>query len=230
MWQLRRADEKRVVQRQFEALRAAAPIDAAQLAAATPPYTRVQISGTLDNAHSFLLDNRVSHGRVGYEVVTPLVLDAIPGDDAAPRDKPRLLLINRGWIIGDPTRRTRPTIPPATGTLALHGYIYRDSDNQLIGANTVDNSWPRVIEQIDVGAMQAALQQPAYPYVLRLDANSPAALVAEWPVVTSSPERHTAYAVQWFAMTAVLLLLWVWRSTNLQEWFGRGGNADDRAE
>jgi cytochrome oxidase assembly protein ShyY1 len=210
-WQLRRADEKRIVQQQFESLHTAPPIDATQLQDATPAYTRVQVTGTLDNAHSFLLDNSVSRGRVGFEVVTPFL----------PAGAARVLLVNRGWILGDPTRRTRPAIPPLSGTITLHGYVHRETENHFIGANAVDSSWPRVIEQIDVAGMQTTLQRTAFPYLLRLDADSPAALSAEWPIITSSPERHTGYAVQWFALSATLVLLWFWRSSNVLEWLGR---------
>lgn len=210
-WQLHRADEKRELQRQFDALRAAAPVDATQLSDNAAPYTRVQFAGRFDDAHSFLLDNRVSRGRVGFEVLTPFV----------PIGQTRVLFVNRGWIAGDPARQTLPSIPPLPAAMTVHGYVYRDSENRLVGAENQTQSWPRVIEQIDVGAMQAQFGGTAYPYTLRLDADSPAALVAEWPVVTSSPERHTGYAVQWFSMAAALLLLWFWRSTNVREsWFG----------
>jgi surfeit locus 1 family protein len=73
VWQLHRADEKRALQMQFDAQRNAEPIDAAQLSAEPVAYTRAQLRGEFDNAHSFLLDNRVLHGRVGYEVLTPFV-------------------------------------------------------------------------------------------------------------------------------------------------------------
>ena len=42
---------------------------------------------------------------------------------------------------------------------------------------------------------------------------SPLALVAEWTVVNQSPSKHIGYAVQWFAMAAVLLLIGVLRLT-----------------
>lgn len=210
-WQLHRADEKRELQRQFDALRAQAPLAAAQLTDNAAPYTRVQLAGHFDNAHSFLLDNRVSHGRVGFEVLTPFITDG----------QTRIVLVNRGWIAGDPSRQTLPTIPPEQKSIALHGYIYRDSDNRLVAPEAAAKNWPRMIEQIDIDAMQQQLGASALPYTVRLDADSPAALMAEWPVVTSSPERHTGYAVQWFAMATALVLLWFWRSTNAkQSWFG----------
>ena len=194
--------------------RNAVPIDAAQLSAdiagALPDYTRAQLQGEFDNAHNFLLDNRVSHGRVGYEVLTPLVVAD------ANNTTVKTLIINRGWIAGDPSRLTRPSIPAALGVVSVHGYIYRETNNRLIKDDHVESTWPRLIEQVDMATLQTALAAPVYAFTLRLDADSPAVLQAEWPVVTTSPQRHTAYAVQWFGLAAVLAILWLFRSSNLQ--------------
>jgi surfeit locus 1 family protein len=210
VWQLHRADEKRALQMQFDAQRNAEPIDAAQLSAEPVAYTRAQLRGEFDNAHSFLLDNRVLHGRVGYEVLTPFVAE--PASTAAAQ----ILIVNRGWIAGDPARLSRPVIPAVLGAQDVQGYIYREANNRLINDSHAEATWPRLIEQVDIDAMQTVLAVPLYKFTLRLDTDSPAVLQAEWPVVTTSPERHIAYAVQWFGLAAVLAVLWLFRSSNLQ--------------
>ena len=43
----------------------------------------------------------------------------------------------------------------------------------------------------------------------------PGALAVDWQVVNVSPEKHGAYAVQWFTMAAVLLMFYVLRSSNM---------------
>lgn len=208
LWQWHRADEKRALQQQFEALQMAAPIGVAQLAEAPANYTRTELRGQYDNTRSFLLDNRVLHGRVGFEVLTPFLAE----------DSRELLLVNRGWIAGDPARRRLPAIPAINGVAVLRGYLYRAADNPLVENSANVASWPRVIDQIDFARMPALLDAPVYPFTLRLDAGADGALAPEWPVVASSPEKHVAYAVQWFAMAVVLMLMWVLRSSNLREW------------
>jgi cytochrome oxidase assembly protein ShyY1 len=54
-----------------------------------------------------------------------------------------------------------------------------------------------------------------FPFEVRVDQRSPLALVAEWPIVNQSPAKHIGYAIQWFAMAAVLVFIGVWRLTNL---------------
>ena len=39
--------------------------------------------------------------------------------------------------------------------------------------------------------------------------NHTAAYPIEWKIVSVGPERHGAYALQWFALALTLLILWV---------------------
>jgi len=48
---------------------------------------------------------------------------------------------------------------------------------------------------------------------VRLDAGTPGVFVRDWPVISTTPEKHRAYAVQWFAMAAMLLALHLYYST-----------------
>ena len=57
----------------------------ARAVSAVPLFQRVSVTGRLDGARQFLLDNRSYRGRAGYEVLTPLTRA-----DAA------VLLIDRG--------------------------------------------------------------------------------------------------------------------------------------
>src|SRR5260370_462352 len=52
-----------------------------------PLYQRVSVTGRLEGARQFLLDNRTYGGRAGYEVLTPLT-----------RAGAAVLLIDRGWV------------------------------------------------------------------------------------------------------------------------------------
>jgi surfeit locus 1 family protein len=41
---------------------------------------------------------------------------------------------------------------------------------------------------------------------------------ADWPAVNIAPERHQAYAAQWFLMAAALLAVFTFGGTNLVAW------------
>ena len=53
---------------------------------------------------------------------------------------------------------------------------------------------------------------------MRLDADSPAALSIDWPLVNSSAAKHRGYALQWFAMAMALACLYLVRSSNIMTW------------
>jgi cytochrome oxidase assembly protein ShyY1 len=209
-WQLKRAEEKALAQVAFEARQQAAPLEIAQLPAQPEAYARATAVGNYDNAHSFLLDNRMSHGRFGYEVVTPFILR-----QSADQGEARRVLVNRGWIEGDPARRQRPAIAAVEGEVRLSGYVYRDNTKLTFFGNGEEQQWPKLVQNLIVEDLQQRLGQPVYPFILRLDAGAPGALRAEWQIVSMEPERHVAYAVQWFAMAFTLVIVWLLISSNL---------------
>lgn len=215
-WQLQRADEKRVAQAAFDVRSSAPPSSLSQLDGQAPDYTRLRARGHFDNAHSFLLDNRVLDGRVGFEVITPLQLEG----------EARRLLVNRGWIEGDSARRVLPAVPPVAGDVELEGYLYRDAEGFRLGADAAASGWPHVVQGVRFEAMAQLLGAPLFGFTLRLDVGQPGALRPHWPIVNLAPEQHIGYAVQWFAMSATLVLAWLLANSNLWQWL-RGAHGHD---
>ena len=53
------------------------------------------------------------------------------------------------------------------------------------------------------------LHKTVYPFIIRLGKNEPYGFVREWPVIAMSPDRHRAYALQWFSMATILAILFI---------------------
>lgn len=206
-WQLQRAEEKRLAQSALESSADALPLAIAQWPQQPAMYTRIEVRGRFDNARSFLLDNRILHGRFGYEVLTPFQ----PADDA------RALLVDRGWIEGDPSRQQRPRIAAVEGEVLLTGSVYRDTARWHLFDNIHENQWPKLIQNLQIDDLQQQLGTAIFPFVMRLDAGTPGALRAEWQIYSAGfgPERHVAYAVTWFTMALTLAIIWLLLSSNL---------------
>jgi surfeit locus 1 family protein len=220
-WQLQRAAEKADIKLRFEQRQLEAPRSLASVrgSAETLAYRRVLLEGEFIEGRDFLLDNRMYQGRYGFEVLTPVRL----------KESQRQVLVNRGWIAGDPARRELPDIPPLVGPAQLVGSIYvPPGDPYTLGDIAADRAWPRQLLALDVAAMANMLDAILYPYSIRLDADSPGALLVDWPVVNVSPEKHQAYAVQWFSMAAALLLLYLWRSSNIGGWWKQRNKEKDQ--
>ncbi len=208
-WQLGRADEKRAIGERWQHQRAldAVPLEDLPRDPQALTYRRVLLAGEFLPGRDFLLDNRIREGRYGVEVIAPLRL---AGGE--------LVLVNRGWLAADPYRQSLPEVTPIPGPQLLSGYVYvPPGESFTIGAIAGDANWPRLVQALDTSAMAEMLGESAWPYTVRLDADSPAALLADWPLVNVQPEKHEAYAAQWFAMAGVLALFALWRSTNLSQ-------------
>jgi len=215
-WQLERAAEKQQIGETWQARRElpAVALDQLPEAAGELAYRRVALRGGFLEGRDFLLDNRIHAGRYGVELITPFMLE----------DGVTVVLVNRGWMAADPARRSLPQIPPATGPLELVGTVYvPPGQAYTLGEIASDERWPRLVQAADATVLGRQLQLPVYPWLVRLEADSPAALVVAWQAVNTSPEKHRAYAVQWFAMALALALIFFWRSTNVARWWRHRG-------
>lgn len=217
VWQLSRAEEKREISARWaqQRLLPALPLASLDRDPERLAYRPVSLQGQFLQGRDFLLDNRIRQGRYGLEVLTPMRLAS--GE---------LVLVNRGWIEGDPSRRQLPRVAPVAGELALRGFVYvPPGASYTLGDIAAAGDWPRLVQAIDVPALSDMLGEPLWPYTVRLSMDSPAALLADWPLLSTQPEKHEAYAAQWFAMALVLGLFALWRNSNLAElWRARRGS------
>jgi len=208
-WQLDRAEQKRVLLQAYGDRPTDAAIRIGSDFTLGPDwrYRRAQVVGTYDAEHQFLLDNRVLQGRVGYHVLTPLRL--AQGD--------AVVLVNRGWVAQGATRADLPPLPaPADAELSTEGLIDFPSDKVFVLGEGEDRDpgWPKVLQQIRLDLHAQQLGVRLLPMVLLLDKDQPGGFVREWNPVVVGPEKHLGYAVQWFALAAALVILYVWVNLN----------------
>ncbi|MCF7200579.1 SURF1 family protein [Pseudomonas oligotrophica] len=199
VWQLERGEHKRELLERQAARQAAAPITVEQLEGlADAGYRRVWLQGRFDAAHSFLLDNRTRDGQVGVELLQPFF------------DEPsgRWVLLNRGWLPW-PDRRVPPQFDTPTQSLKLAAWVYAPPGRPFVLNRWMSDGWPRLINQADPDELWALLGRRGITRELRLEPG-PTAYRADWPVTTLSPQQHLGYAVQWFALAAALLVLFVY--------------------
>src|SRR5690606_12003130 len=102
-------------------------------AAGDHQYRRVVAVGHFVEDRTVLLQNRVREGKPGYEVLTAFEIAA--GEP--------WLWVNRGWLEGSYDRAVLPEVPPATGTLRIHGHLYRGDDAFTLGDEIWRETWPQ---------------------------------------------------------------------------------------
>lgn len=207
-WQLDRADQKRALFVQLEQsnnseelhLTADSIIDLETLR-----YRKVLLSGTYDSAHQFLLDNQVFEGKAGYFIMTPLILH---GSDKA-------VLVNRGWVPGNVDRALLPKISVPQRDLRVSGHLnyFPGVGIKLDGAEIPSAGWPSVVQLVNTKVLQKKLGYPLFDFQIQLDKDQPEGYTREWKKTTlMPPEKHIAYAMQWFGLATTLVILVIWIS------------------
>ena len=225
-WQLDRAEEKRQSIAEFDALVAATPADLNNAPAELQDYQPAAAIGRF-LPYVYLLDNQVFAGKVGYEVVQVFLLNGLQQELASKS----IIFVSRGFVPQGPSRAELPTIKTPEFDVHLRGYIYQPKKNSLlegaIDAQSPDANKPTVVQQLLVENLYKLLPKSdriAHPFLpvdpiqalagqlLRLDDTSPYLFKAHWQLVNNSPEKHIGYAVQWFSMAGLLLVLFIWAS------------------
>lgn len=204
VWQLDRAAEKNArqaaVERQAElpALDGLPewPADAAQ--ASGPHHRRVELKGQWVPERTVYLDNRQMGGRPGFYVVTPLRLP-----------DGRAVLVQRGWLARDPQDRARVRdLPTPSGDVAVNGRIAPPPARlfEFEGSEA-----GRIRQNLDLGDFARETGLRLAPWSVVQTEPAPAdGLQRDWPAPATGVDKHYGYAFQWFGLSALVVILYVW--------------------
>ncbi len=208
-WQLRRADEKRVLFEEFARGSGATRTVAADTPL-LPRYAHVEARGRYDTTRQVLIDNMFdAAGHAGYYVVTPF---ALTGGG--------WLLVNRGWVPVGAHRTELPRIDVEGDARLVRGRAdHLPSPGIRLGdAAPLHGPYPVVAAFPAHAEFERLLGEShwsaAAPVVL-LDPGQPDGYVRQWQAPGLPPLRHVAYAVQWFGLALALLVIYV--VTNLRK-------------
>ena len=148
----------------------------------------------------FLLDNQYFQHQWGYHVLSPFWLN-----------KHTVVMVDRGWVEGDALRQVLPKIATPVGRQRLKGRVYYPSVNRWIKQESLSpvKAGKIVIEQFSAKLLLQVLQQDVLPFIIRLDPTEPNGFSRSWQIVSMPPERHIAYAVQWFAFALLVVVIYV---------------------
>lgn len=198
MWQLDRAQQKqqRLQQIQLKTQLAPMGIDELRLLDDMRDAPVAVVGRFL--AQVFLLDNRVYQGKVGYQLVAVLQTDS--GD----------LLVNLGWLKAPEFRQQVPEYEVPVGLVEVQGMVAVPQLNPMIretaGAN---DGWPKVVQQLDIPKLEALRGNgDLLDWVLLLSPEADFGYVREWQPVVMPPQKHQAYAMQWFALAIAAIVVY----------------------
>ncbi len=210
LWQLNRADEKRLIDSSVNQAQNKAPLkinlfDETKNGFDDEIYRSTSLIGKYDNQVNFLLDNRTHKGRAGFHVLTPFLLNNNTSNAKA-------VLINRGWITYQGERSNIPTITASDKKVEIVGTIKKVGRSIVLNDDAIDlssSNYPKVIQAISLADISKGLNYDLLPIIVQLDKSAADGFIREWQPYYGTVDKHIAYAVQWFSMAVVLFLLFI---------------------
>ncbi len=198
-WQIQRAHEKEKMLANYAARLHQMPVHWGPDKPFPEQYQNISVSGHY-LPDVFLLDNQHYQHQFGYHVLSPLLLD-----------NGEVIMFDRGWIRGDPTRQQFPDLQTLQTTMHLKGSAYYPTVTGWALGPMLEKKGKHltIVEQIDTKKLSQILQKRVYPFIIRLDKAQAHGFVRDWAVVSMPPERHLAYALQWFSMALVILIIFI---------------------
>jgi surfeit locus 1 family protein len=201
-WQLNRAAQKEAIQRALEVQGQKTPLDTENIVSAVDKLVLLQqravVQGTWLPVHTVYLDNRQMNSRVGFFVVTPLRL----------RGTDQVLLVQRGWIPRNFEDRTSLTpVETPEGIQTVEGRI-SPPPSKLYEPGTPAHSVIR--QNLDLQQFKAETALSLLPVMLMQTGQPSQGMTRDWPAVSLGIEKHYGYALQWFALAALVASLYLW--------------------
>lgn len=197
-WQLERAEQKQqqiawfATQGEAEQLSLEAFVRSGQ----DPEHARVRLSGEVASDSLFYWDNRIKDGVVGYEVLAMLNSNVGP------------VMVNFGWLPATGSRAELPLVSlpqKLTGQVAL---LYQPKDNVFITETlALDSQWPKRLQQPDHEVMEQHTGESLLPFIAVLQEPAGTGLKNNYQPVVMPPEKHIAYAIQWFGLALAVLIV-----------------------
>jgi len=172
-WQTRRAEEKRVLGAHLQS---------------------VSVTGTFVPKHTVMLDNKLRHGKPGYEVLMPLRLT---GSDLH-------VLVNRGWVQAPPTRDVLPEVRTPSGEVRIEGIAIERLPRLL---NVEKNDQGKVRQTLELPAFSAETGLRLQPRVIEQHSTTDDGLLREWPRPDAGIEKNESYALQWYSLAALAVIM-----------------------
>lgn len=206
LWQLNRADEKlslqtaREQQSAKEALEGQAllPIAGDQAHLSELLHRRMVLTGHWLPEHNVFLENRQMNAKPGFFMLTPLRLEGSNW----------VIIVQRGWVQRSFTDRTAlPAIESPSGLVQVSGHL-APWPSRLYDFGGIETGPIR--QNLELMAFRAETGQDLLEVSLLQSGLASDGLLREWPVVASGVAMHHGYAFQWFGLSALIVLLYVW--------------------
>ena len=204
-WQLSRAQQREALHAQEVSRSQLPPLGNADWQPPLPQAEGLQrpvvVTGRWLERYTVYLDNRSLGGQSGFFILTPLQLPEGP-----------VLWVQRGWVARDRVRADYlPPVPTPLGEVRVVGrWVAEPSKLMDLGATApMPSGFATLRHNIDLNEFRLETGLSIVATVLQTEGSGDG-LSREWPRSGSGADKNRAYALQWFALSALSLILFVW--------------------
>jgi surfeit locus 1 family protein len=202
-WQWGRGQQRTGIHDAMESRAHLAPLANAELPAELRAddsllHRPVVLRGEWLPAQTVFLDNRQMNGVPGFYVVTPLRLAG--RNDA--------VLVQRGWVQRNFERREAlPPVQTPAGGVEVRGRLAPPPAK--LYAFDKEEKGP-IRQNLDLTRFRTETGLPLLPYSVQQAGAASEGLLRQWPQAGSGAEKNYGYAFQWWAIAALIAILYVW--------------------
>lgn len=202
-WQWNRGQQRSALHAAIEARQNAAPVGLRELLAAPGEggellHRPVVLRGEWVADRTVFLDNRQMNAVPGFYVVTPLRL---AGSDAT-------VLVQRGWVQRNFSQREQlPAVQTPAGAVEVRGRLAPPPAKLYAFAKEEKGA---IRQNLDLASFRAETGLRLLPLSVQQLGPPSEGLLRQWPQAGSGAGKNYGYAFQWWALAALIAILYVW--------------------
>lgn len=199
MWQIERANEKKLIIANYDKLLVSAPI-ALQKNQMLNNWQPIETTGTYEDTIVYE-DNAINNGKAGFKVY-----HLFRNDDGT------FIFIHRGFIERNLIKNNLPEVEIPTEKKSIYGTTLFKQNNTFV--KNIEESDSRIIQEFNASLLidkyPMLKDKYLHPFLFNLDLRDVNKYQPIEKPVNMTASKHIGYAIQWFGLCAALIILTIY--------------------
>ena len=199
IWQIERANEKKLIIANYDKLLVSAPI-ALQKNQMLNNWQPIETTGTYEDIIVYE-DNAINNGKAGFKVY-----HLFRNDDGT------FIFIHRGFIERNLIKNNLPEVDIPTQKKSIFGTTLFKQNNTFV--KNIEESDSRIIQEFNASLLidkyPMLKDKYLHPFLFNLDIRDVNKYQPIEKPVNMTASKHIGYAIQWFGLCAALIILTIY--------------------
>ena len=199
IWQIERANEKKLIIANYDKLLVSAPI-ALQKNQMLNNWQPIETTGTYQDTVVYE-DNAINNGKAGFKVY-----HLFRNDDGT------FIFIHRGFIERNLIKNNLPEVEIPTQKKSIFGTTLFKQNNTFV--KNIEESDSRIIQEFNASLLidkyPMLKDKYLHPFLFNLDIRDVNKYQPIEKPVNMTASKHIGYAIQWFGLCAALIILTIY--------------------